>query len=108
MVGGNVVLTDTADVLPLLRINYETNLSPAAVRLARGVRGVRGEARAGGTRTRTHTHTHTHTNRSAKGRSLGGCGHLFQCLRAGAVEMLLLEAPLAFRICDTHSHSPTQ
>eukprot|EP00198_Chlamydomonas_reinhardtii_P003232 XP_001692568.1 predicted protein [Chlamydomonas reinhardtii] len=36
MVGANVVLTDTADVLPLLRINYETNLSPAAVRLARG------------------------------------------------------------------------
>ncbi|KAG2442095.1 hypothetical protein HYH02_009584 [Chlamydomonas schloesseri] len=36
MVGANVVLTDTVDVLPLLRINYETNLSPAAVRLARG------------------------------------------------------------------------
>ncbi|KAG2429921.1 hypothetical protein HXX76_010701 [Chlamydomonas incerta] len=36
MVGANVVLTDTADVLPLLRINYETNMSPAAVRLARG------------------------------------------------------------------------
>ncbi|GFR51417.1 hypothetical protein Agub_g13705, partial [Astrephomene gubernaculifera] len=36
MVGADVVLTDTADVLGLLRINYETNLSPAAVRLARG------------------------------------------------------------------------
>ena len=47
MVGANVVLTDTADVLPLLRINYETNLSPAAVRLARGERegGGAGEGR---------------------------------------------------------------
>ncbi|GIM05246.1 hypothetical protein Vretimale_9693, partial [Volvox reticuliferus] len=35
MVGADVVLTDTADVLGLLRINYENNLSPAAVRLAR-------------------------------------------------------------------------
>ncbi|PNH06976.1 Methyltransferase-like protein 21D, partial [Tetrabaena socialis] len=36
MVGADVVLTDTLDVLDLLRINYESNLSPAAVRLARG------------------------------------------------------------------------
>ncbi|GIL53527.1 hypothetical protein Vafri_9113 [Volvox africanus] len=35
MVGADVVLTDTADVLGLLRINYENNLSPAAVRLSR-------------------------------------------------------------------------
>ncbi|KXZ53685.1 hypothetical protein GPECTOR_6g602 [Gonium pectorale] len=36
MVGADVVLTDTADVLGLLRINYDNNMSPAAVRLAKG------------------------------------------------------------------------
>jgi hypothetical protein len=32
MLGAAVVLTDTAEVLPLLTRNYEANLSPAALR----------------------------------------------------------------------------
>lgn len=32
LVGADVVLTDTAEVLPLLRRNSEANLSPAALR----------------------------------------------------------------------------
>eukprot|EP00201_Polytomella_parva_P019245 CAMPEP_0175055554 /NCGR_PEP_ID=MMETSP0052_2-20121109/10152_1 /TAXON_ID=51329 ORGANISM="Polytomella parva, Strain SAG 63-3" /NCGR_SAMPLE_ID=MMETSP0052_2 /ASSEMBLY_ACC=CAM_ASM_000194 /LENGTH=216 /DNA_ID=CAMNT_0016320427 /DNA_START=333 /DNA_END=983 /DNA_ORIENTATION=+ len=40
MVGAEVILTDTADVLDKLRINCNNNLSPAAVRLAKaGHRG---------------------------------------------------------------------
>ena len=34
MLGAAVVLTDTAEVLPLLARNYEANLSPAALRVA--------------------------------------------------------------------------
>ncbi|KAG2496390.1 hypothetical protein HYH03_005617 [Edaphochlamys debaryana] len=36
MVGADVVLTDAAEVLGLLRVNAENNMSPAAIRLARG------------------------------------------------------------------------
>jgi protein N-lysine methyltransferase METTL21D len=32
MLGANVMLTDVKEVLPLLRRNYENNLSPAALR----------------------------------------------------------------------------
>lgn len=38
MIGCDVLLTDTADVMPLLRINVDNNLSAACVRLAKGAR----------------------------------------------------------------------